>query len=75
MHRALAGRAKEVTVLIALGTHQAHVGAGSRRSISATGSGELEQTYPGWEVVNHESWLPETFTTLGTIGRRRGWPS
>ena len=70
VHRALAGRAKEVTVLIALGTHQA-------MSEQALGEhlgyrvGELDQTYPGWEVVNHESWLPETFTTLGTIGRER----
>ncbi len=70
VHRALSGRAKEVTVLIALGTHQA-------MSEQALGDhlgyrvGELEQTYPGWEVVNHESWLAETFTTLGTIGRER----
>ena len=69
-HRALTGRAKEVTVLIALGTHQAMSEEALAR-ISATGPGELEETYPGWEVVNHESWLPETFTTLGTIGADR----
>src|SRR6478735_5311304 len=70
VHRALAGRAKEVTVLIALGTHQAM----SEQALGAHlgyAVGELEQTYPGWEVVNHESWLPETFSTLGVIGRER----
>ncbi|HEU5486398.1 MAG TPA: lactate racemase domain-containing protein [Microlunatus sp.] len=69
-HRALTGRAKEVTVLIALGTHQA-------MSDQALGEhlgypvGELEQTYPGWEVLNHESWLPETFSSLGMITAQR----
>ena len=70
VHRALAGRAKEVTVLIALGTHQAM----SEQALGAHLGyrvGELDQTYPGWEVVNHESWLAETFTTLGVIGRER----
>ena len=33
--------------------------------------GELDQTYPGWTILNHESWLPETFTSLGTIGADR----
>jgi nickel-dependent lactate racemase len=33
--------------------------------------GELEQTYPGWQVLNHEFWLPETFTTVGTISADR----
>jgi nickel-dependent lactate racemase len=69
-HRSLAGRAKEVTVLIALGTHQAM----SERALGehlGYREGELEQTYPGWEVVNHESWLPETFTSLGTIAAGR----
>ena len=30
-----------------------------------------EDVYPGWEILNHESWLPETFTSLGTIGADR----
>jgi nickel-dependent lactate racemase len=33
--------------------------------------GHAEDTYPGWRILNHESWLPETFTTLGTIGADR----
>jgi lactate racemase len=31
----------------------------------------LEETYPGWDVRNHEFWLPETFTTVGTISAHR----
>ena len=70
VHRALADRAKQVTVLIALGTHQAM----SEQALSehlGYPEGASEQTYPGWEVVNHESWLPETFTSLGTIPATR----
>ena len=70
VHESLAGRAKEVTVLIALGTHQAM----SEQALAdhlGYRVGELDQTYPGWQVVNHESWLPETFTALGTIGAER----
>jgi len=67
---ALAGRAAEVTGVIALGTHHgmseeqlgAHLGYEPGRS---------EETYPGWCILNHESWLPETFTSLGSIGPER----
>ena len=31
------------------------------------GTGTSEATYPGWRILNHESWLPKTFSTLGTI--------
>jgi nickel-dependent lactate racemase len=33
--------------------------------------GARESRYPGWTILNHESWLPETFTSLGTIGADR----
>ncbi|HET9872257.1 MAG TPA: lactate racemase domain-containing protein [Propionibacteriaceae bacterium] len=66
----LAGRAAEVTLVIALGTHQGLSEEQLARHLGfAPGAGE--QTYPGWRILNHESWLPETFTTLGTIGPRR----
>ena len=67
---ALAGRAREVTVVIALGTHQ---GMGEQQLARHLGfaPGEREATYPGWRILNHESWLPETFTTLGTISADR----
>jgi nickel-dependent lactate racemase len=69
MREGLAG-ASQVTVVIALGTHQ-----GMSTEHLARHLGYLpeapEETYPGWKVLNHEFWLPETFTTLGTIGADR----
>ena len=67
---ALAGRAREVTVVIALGTHQAMSEEHLARHLGFT-AGDSEATYPGWRILNHESWLPETFSTLGTIGAAR----
>ena len=69
-HRALAGRAKAVTVVIALGTHQAMSEEHLARHLGYT-PGASEDTYPGWTIRNHESWLPETFTWLGAIGAER----
>ncbi len=66
----LAGRAAEVTVVIALGTHQGMAEEQLARHLGYE-AGQAEQTYPGWRILNHESWLPETFTTLGTIGPER----
>jgi nickel-dependent lactate racemase len=67
---ALAGRAKEVTVLIALGTHQGHSEEQLAQHLGYA-AGRAEETYPGWRILNHESWLPETFTSLGSIGAER----
>jgi nickel-dependent lactate racemase len=69
-HSALEGRAKEVTVVIALGTHQ---GMSDDHLAHHLGypPGAAEETYPGWTILNHESWVSETFTTLGTIGAHR----
>jgi nickel-dependent lactate racemase len=67
---ALEGRAKEVTVVIALGTHQGMSEAHLARHMGYS-AGAAEETYPGWNIINHESWLPETFTTLGSIGAER----
>ena len=69
-HAALADRAKEVTVVIALGTHQgmSEDQLGTHLGYAA---GDVEATYPGWTIRNHESWLPETFIHLGTIGADR----
>jgi nickel-dependent lactate racemase len=67
---ALAERAKQVKVVIALGTHQGmsedHLG----RHLGYT-PGASDDTYPGWTVLNHESWRPATFTSLGVIGADR----
>jgi lactate racemase len=64
-HEALAGLASEVTVVIALGTHQGMSEDHLARHLGYE-SGESAQIYPGWRILNHESWLPETFTTLAS---------
>ena len=69
-HRALDGRAAGVTVIIALGTHEGMSPDHLARHLGYE-PGASESTYPGWTILNHESWLPETFTTLGTIGADR----
>ena len=65
---ALEGRAKEVTVVVALGTHQGMSDDHLARHMGYS-TGPAEETYPGWNIINHESWLPETFTTLGSMAR------
>ncbi len=69
-YEALAGRTTEVTVLIALGTHQGMSEDQLARHLGYP-PGESEQVYPGWTILNHESWRPETFVSLGTIGAER----
>jgi lactate racemase len=64
------GSAAEVKVVIALGTHQSMSDEHLGRHLGFH-SGALEQTYRGWQVLNHEFWLPETFTTVGTISADR----
>ncbi|MGI3785005.1 MAG: lactate racemase domain-containing protein [Janthinobacterium lividum] len=67
---ALAGRATEVTVLVALGTHHAMSEEQLGRHLGYE-PGRSEETYPGWRILNHEAWRPETFTALGTIPAER----
>ena len=67
---ALSGRARSVTVVIALGTHQGMSEEALARHLGYD-AGNSEATYPGWRILNHESWLPETFVDLGTIGGER----
>jgi len=69
-HEALSGRAREVTVVIALGTHQGMSEEHLARHLGYQ-AGDSAGTYPGWTIRNHESWLPDTCTTLGTIGAGR----
>lgn len=70
VHRALHGRVSRLTVLVALGTHQA-MDAATLDGHVGVGDGDLESRYPGTTVVNHEWWNPETFATVGRIGRDR----
>jgi nickel-dependent lactate racemase len=67
---ALAVRASEVTVVIALGTHQGMSEAQLAHHLGYA-PGESDRVYPGWRIVNHESWKPDTFTSLGVIGADR----
>jgi nickel-dependent lactate racemase len=53
-HSALEGRAKEVTVVIALGTHQGMSDDHLARHLGYP-PGAAEETYPGWTILNHES--------------------
>jgi nickel-dependent lactate racemase len=68
--RGLAGRAREVTVVIALGTHQGMSEEHLARHLGYR-PGASDETYPGWMVLNHEFGRPDTFRTLGTIGAQR----
>lgn len=67
---ALTGRARQVSVVIALGTHQGMSEEHLARHLGFD-PGASEATYPDWQILNHESWRPETFVSLGTIGADR----
>lgn len=67
VHEALTGRAAKVTVLIALGTHAAMTEEQIGKFLGFE-PGNIEATYPGWSVLNHEWWNEEeTFADLGVI--------
>jgi nickel-dependent lactate racemase len=70
VHSALEGRVKEVTVVVVLGTHQGMSEDHLARHLGYAG-GAAEEAYPGWTIINHESWLPETFAPLGRIEAQR----
>src|SRR3954464_12949178 len=69
-HGALEGRATDVTVVIALGTHQGMTEEQLARHVGYA-PGRSADTFPGWTIVNHESWVPDIFTSLGTIDAER----
>lgn len=70
VHDAVAGRASRLVVLTALGTHAAMT---DDRLATHLGylDGDLESTYPGMTVLNHEWWLPESLVSVGTIPAAR----
>lgn len=63
---ALGNRPKDVGVVIALGTHD-------KMSEEAIGAlmgyepGHFNDTFPGWQIFNHEWWDEDTFANQGTI--------
>jgi lactate racemase len=63
VEEALAGRATNVTVLVALGTHAAMDGERLRAHLGGA--------YPGFTVRNHEWWRPEALVSLGQIDAER----
>ena len=56
--------------MVALGTHHGMSEEQLARHLGYE-PGRSEDVYPGWRILNHESWVPETFTTLGTISAER----
>jgi nickel-dependent lactate racemase len=70
VHRALAGRARSITVLIALGTH-APMSEEALGTLLGYEQGHLEDTYPAFTVVNH-AWDDESqIADLGEIPAER----
>ena len=70
VHGALVGHASRMTVVVALGTHAAMSEEALARHLGYA-VGELDATYPGLTVQNHEWWDPETFADLGVIPAAR----
>ncbi len=70
VHRALAGRVKSMTAVIALGTHQA---MDERHIATFFGfrPGHAEDVYPGLQILNHEHWDPAQIVDLGTVPAER----
>ncbi len=70
VHEALHGRVRQLTVLIALGTHAPMSDAALAAHLGYE-PGALAATYPGMAVLNHAWWDASTFAALGTIGAQR----
>ena len=66
----LHGRVSRLTALVALGTHKAMTEEALGAMLGFE-PGQLEQTYPGLRLLNHEWWDPSTFVDLGTIPAAR----
>lgn len=67
---ALGTRPASVRVVIALGTHES-MSDEAIGKLMGSEPGRFEDTYPGWNIVNHE-WRDEaTFADLGTIPAER----
>lgn len=70
VHGALQGRVTSMTALVALGTHAPMTEDALARHLGYA-PGELEETYPGLTVRNHEWWETSTFADLGVIPAER----
>jgi lactate racemase len=70
LHDQLAGRARRIDVLIALGTHQPMPADAIARMVGTSGLG-AQSELPAMTFLNHEWWRPETFTELGRLSREQ----
>ena len=70
IHEALGDRPASVRVVIALGTHD-YMSDAAIGKLMGSEPGRFEETYPGWEIFNHDWRNEETFANLGTIDRAR----
>lgn len=66
IYEALADRAADVRVVIALGTHD-YMSDEAIGRLMGSAPGRFEETYPGWKIFNHDWRDDETFANLGTI--------
>jgi nickel-dependent lactate racemase len=70
VHRALHGRVARLTVLVALGTHQA-MGEEALAAHLGYAPGRLGERYPGMTALNHAWWDRSAFSEVGAIGSGR----
>jgi nickel-dependent lactate racemase len=66
VHRAVYGRVRRLTVIVALGTHAAMTKLALAGHLGYLVDG-LDKRYPGMTVRNHEWWDRATFANVGTI--------
>lgn len=67
---ALAGRARRVSVLVALGTHPPLEEAARARLLGYAPGRSAEQ-FPGWAVADHAWWDPGSLVEVGTLPAAR----
>ncbi len=70
VHEALGDRPKDVRVVIALGTHD-YMSDEAIGKLMGSEPGRFSETYPGWEIFNHDWRNEDTFANLGTIPAAR----
>ncbi|HEX7992652.1 MAG TPA: lactate racemase domain-containing protein [Streptosporangiaceae bacterium] len=70
VHRALHGRVSRMTVLVALGTHQA-MSDDALAAHFGCAPGRLAERYPGMTALNHAWWDGSAFSEVGVIGAGR----
>jgi len=70
VHNALHGRVSRLTVLVALGTHQA-MSDDALAAHLGYAPGRLAERYPGMTALNHAWWDDSAFSEIGVIGAGR----